>query len=256
MHFPININVFILTLDEIARESPMHVQSNPTFTRIMIEGGTPGRAELASFAAQGKPVHLIECDFEETDLSNLDMSGWRFEDCVLKRTNFTGATLEEAEFLSCRGAFINFTAARMVGSVLAKCDFNNGQFTGASVLQVSFIGCKLTGADFTRAHSTGVVFKETTLSAARLPGFSFRKDTLERVDFSMADLVKCDFRNAVFSGSSLRESNLSDARFEGADLRGADLGGLKLSDARMFKGATISRDQAGTLLSQLGLIVR
>ena len=32
--------------------------------------------------------------------------------------------------------------------------------------------------------------------AAILPGFSFRKHQLTRVDFSMADLVKCDFREA------------------------------------------------------------
>ena len=71
---------------------------------------------------------------------------------------------------------------------------------------------------------------------------------MKRVDFSVADLAKCDFREAIFSGSSLREANLVDARFEGADLRGADLGGIRLDDARKFKGATISREQAGLSL--------
>ena len=51
-------------------------------------------------------------------------------------------------------------------------------------------------------------------------------------------------------------SNLSGSRFEGADLRGADLGGLKLVDAGLFRGATISPRQAGELLGGLGLIIR
>ena len=44
--------------------------------------------------------------------------------------------------------------------------------------------------------------------------------------------------------------------FEGADLRGADIGGLRLFDAALFRGATISREQAGQLLGELGLNVR
>ncbi len=49
---------------------------------------------------------------------------------------------------------------------------------------------------------------------------------------------------------------MKDARFQGADLRGADLGGLRIGDAAVFKGATISREQAGQLLREFGLNVR
>jgi uncharacterized protein YjbI with pentapeptide repeats len=68
--------------------------------------------------------------------------------------------------------------------------------------------------------------------------------------------IRPDFRATVFEDCSLREANMADARFAGADLRGADLGGLRLMDAPLFRGATISRDQAGRLLSELGLDVR
>jgi uncharacterized protein YjbI with pentapeptide repeats len=54
----------------------------------------------------------------------------------------------------------------------------------------------------------------------------------------------------------LRDANIIGARFDGADLRGADLGGLRLIDAAVFRGATISRHQAGELLGELGLIVK
>ena len=60
----------------------------------------------------------------------------------------------------------------------------------------------------------------------------------------------------TFEDCSLRDAVLTDARFEGADLRGTDIGGVRLEDARRFKGATISRAQAAELLSELGLNVR
>lgn len=233
----------------------MTTPSAPGAALKTIHGGAPSRTEIAAMVAKKQPMRLLNCDLDEVDLSNLDMTGWCFEGCILKRTNFTGATLDDAAFASCRGAFVDFTAAKLVEATIEKCDFNNGKFGGATVTQASFVGCKLTGADFTRARAHAVLFKETTLSAAYLPGFSFHKVKIERVDFSLADLARCDFREASFSGSSLREANLVDARFEGADLRGADLGGIRLHDARKFKGATISRDQAGALLAEMGLRV-
>ena len=98
-----------------------------------------------------------------------------------------------------------------------------------------------------------VRFEETLLISAKLPAHSFRKQTLRRVDFGHADLRKADFREAVLEGCSLRDANLAGARFDKADLRGADLGGLRLIDASLFRGATISREQAGQLLAELGL---
>ncbi|GLK45519.1 MULTISPECIES: hypothetical protein [Novosphingobium] len=40
-----------------------------------------------------------------------------------------------------------------------------------------------------------------------------------------------------------------------ADLRGADLCGIEMMDARLFRGALISRDQAADPLAQMGLNV-
>lgn len=65
------------------------------------------------------------------------------------------------------------------------------------------------------------------------------------------DVVDCDLEDVDLSGL-----DLTGWRFEGSDLRGADLGGRRLVDAGLFRGATISREQAGQLLGELGLNVR
>ena len=79
--------------------------------------------------------------------------------------------------------------------------------------------------------------------------------TASELHFSEADLRFCDFRNAVFEDCSLRGAYLQECRFEGADLRGADIGGVKITDAKRYKGAIISKQQAAHLLGQLGLQV-
>ncbi len=112
------------------------------------------------------------------------------------------------------------------------------------------------GADLSETRAIGLELTEVLFGLALLPGLSFRKTTLNGVDFSEADLRSCDFRETVFEDCSLRDANLTGCRFEQADLRGADLGGIKLGDARRFKGALISRRQAADLLGQLGLFVQ
>jgi uncharacterized protein YjbI with pentapeptide repeats len=108
----------------------------------------------------------------------------------------------------------------------------------------------------TDVRALEIRIEETLLINAKMPSRDFRKAKLIRLDFSQADVSKCDFRYTTFVDCSLREALLDGARFEGADLRGADLGGVRLGDASQFRGATISRDQASRLLSEVGLKVR
>lgn len=228
-----------------------HLSPNRT-----IHEQTLSRADVEALAASGQPHTLIDCDLEEADLSALDLSGWVFERCTVRRTNFTEARLDGSAWLSCRGALCDFTGAHLTEARFQSSDFNNAALRRARLGSAVFRSCKLTGADFTDARALDAAFEETLLINARLPSFSFRKQTLRRVDFSQADLRKCDFRQTVFEECSLREASLGGCRFDGADLRGADLGGLRLVDAGLFRGATISREQAGQLLAELGLNVR
>lgn len=224
------------------------------FSDHVVRGRTLDRTDIERMA--GLPRTLIDCDLEEADLSGLDLSHWRFERCNLRHTDVSRTGLEGTVWQSCRGAFANLTACDLSEASFISTDFNNASFKRANLHSARFSQCKLTGADLFEVKGLELSFDETLLVGAKLAGHSFRKVTLNRIDFSQADLRKCDFRQTTFAQCSLREANMEGARFDGADLRGADLGGLRLFDAGMFRGATISREQAAQLLSELGLNVR
>ena len=202
------------------------------------------------------PYHLIDCDLDEADLSGLNLSRWKFERCSFRRCDFSRGNLEGTVWQSCRGAFANFTGSDLSEAVLIASDFNNASFKYSTPASASFSQCKLTGADLSGVKAADVHFDETLLVNAKIPEHSFRKERLRRIDFSQCDLRKCDFRLATFEECSLRDADMDGSRFEGADLRGADLGGLRLADAGLFRGATISREQATQILSELGINVR
>lgn len=222
--------------------------SGPTFSVRVLSC-----ADVTSIASSATPVRLVDCDLVEAQLEGLDLIGWQFARCDMRRVVFKDAQLEGTAWASCRGAFANFVGADLTDATFTSCDFNNAVLRAARMSQVSFTGCKLTGADLSDVTATDAHFEETLLVGAKLASFSFRKQQLKRIDFSHADLNKADFRESEFNGCSLRDANLAGARFDKADLRGADLGGLRLIDARLFRGATISREQAGHLLAELGL---
>jgi fluoroquinolone resistance protein len=167
----------------------------------------------------------------EADLNELDLQGCEFVRCRAGHANFSSCNFTEARFLF--------------------CDFNNSKWRGTIVSSAFFQDCKLTGDQLAFANTLmPPVFERCLLINANLRGLSFRRAQLDGDDFHGAD-----FRDAVLTGCSLREANVANARFEGADLRGADLGSLQLADASRFKGAIISKKQAGELLSGLGLKV-
>ncbi|WP_029624700.1 pentapeptide repeat-containing protein [Sphingomonas sp. KC8] len=226
------------------------------FADRAIRAKTLSRSDVEILSIAGSPSEIVDCDLEEADLSDLNLTGWTFERCNMRRTKFTGARLEGTRWISCRGPFADFVGVDLSEAVFSASDFNNAGFRRAGLSAAVFRGCKLTGADLTDAKCMDAVFEETLLINAKLPSHSFRKLTLRRLDFSQADIRKCDFRDVVFEACSLRDANMHGSRFEGADLRGADIGGLRLMDAALFRGATISREQAGQLLGELGLNVR
>ena len=172
-------------------------------------------------------MRFVDCDFEGVDLSELDLAGCVFDQCLVRQTKLNGAKLEASRWTGCRGAFAGFGGASLTDAAFRACDLNNASFRGAFMSSVGFSRCKLTGCDLSEVRTLGTIFEETLLVAAKLPSFSFRKMVLDRVDFSQADLRKADFRHAVFKGCSLHEADTADARFEGANLRGAAGGSPK-----------------------------
>ena len=100
---------------------------------------------------------------------------------------------------------MSFVGANLSEAAFSGGDFNNSVWRRATLTSAKFVGIKLTGADFTEARPMHAQFEEVLLVSAKLPGFSFRQETLRRVDLSGADVRKGVFRMTVFEDCSLRE---------------------------------------------------
>lgn len=221
----------------------------------LLENITLTGADLKELGARNCALVLRNCNLESIDLRNYEATDWRFERCNLSNAHFNGARFDNTTFLACRAATASFVGATLMETTIDGGDFSNSTFRGTTLSSVKFTHCKMTGVDMTDADAFDVCFDNVLLVLANMRGFSFRKHHLDGVNFSDADLSLCDFRGAIMTECSLRNTNISECRFEDADLRGVDIGGIKLTAAHRFKGATISKRQAAELLAQLGMRV-
>lgn len=224
----------------------------PTLT---IAHETVTRARLEDLLTQDATLLLEDCDLEGADLSRLQLQDCAFVRCAVAETSFYAANLARTRWQRVRGGHADFESADLVDARFDACDLNNASWRRSKLASVTFRDCKLTGARFEEVSQLGLYFEDSLLVGADLRRMSFRKATLRGLDFAEADISGCDFRDAVFENCSLRDAHIKDTRFEQADLRDADLGGLKLANAKLFMGATISSRQAAEIVRAMGLNV-
>lgn len=210
----------------------------------------------AAIRAATMPVHVVECDLEDVDLSGLDLTNFSFERCTLIKTDLSHIHAAATTWTGCRARQAVVKGADLTDAVFKGGDWNNSDWERATIAGAAFMGVKLTGSSFVSVKSLGARFEDCPMRSANLRGLSFKKARLGQCDMTTADLSDTDFREAVFgSGSSLAGAAITSARFAGADLREADLSGHGPASLDILKGARISATQAVQIVRNSGMIV-
>lgn len=210
----------------------------------------------AAIARATMPVHFVECDLQNVDLTRLDLTGFTFDRCNLIEADISHSTAASTTWTGCRARRMSARGVDLTDAVFKSGDWNNAVWTGAMLAGTSYTGVKLTGGDFTNAKTLGISFEDCPMVSCDIRGVSFRKSRPGRCDLSNANVCGIDFRDAVFGeGSSLANARILDARFDGADLRNVDLAGHGLDAIAILKGARITIAQAAAMITGAGLKV-
>ncbi len=196
------------------------------------------------------------------DLSNLNLSGLKFENCTLLEVNFAGCQFKGVTFKNV--ALKNCTFQDRIGGDLSGVKFDkhttlqNCPLTHVTldrpVLKSlyngghrDFCGANLTGADLRGLTLTDANFEGGCLSAAR-----FEKSTLVRANFKGVTLASPPAQSAPYTpflGCNITHALLNEAMFnQCVSDRVRDFSGTTITDAKTnqrirglnFNGATLS----------------
>jgi uncharacterized protein YjbI with pentapeptide repeats len=191
---------------------------------------------LASGGREGRMAYLEDADLRQADLRGADLSGAVLNGANLERAELAGARLRNAAMGRVNMAYADLAGADLSGANLQRAIASGAGFDDARLANVILHGARLDYARLRRANLTGAVASNTQCFRADLSD-----TTLDKVDFTGANLIS----------ASLAGANISNTDFGEANLRGANLAGARFAsdDEKhevVVKGLTAKPEEAGT----------
>ncbi len=188
------------------RRKPTALRKPDYFPAENVLTGLDG-PRLLALGRELEQYHFVGCD-----LSEVNLSGLRFEDCLFERCNLTnarlgGAALHNVAFADCKLLGLNFGACQdmLFGVHFDLCQLRYASFAGKKLAGMRFGQCSLAEVDFTNADLSGVVFVGCDLAQAI---------------FHDTQLVGTDFTTATNFSIDPEANRLTGARFALAGLPG------------------------------------
>ncbi len=128
------------------------------------------------------------CNFSNCNFSNTNLSEITFSDCSFKNCDFSLAKLEKTafqniEFTGCKllGLFFETCNSLLYSAKFKGCILNLSSFYALDLKETIFSDCSMQKVDFTEANLTLSRFEKCDLAGA-----IFRDTNVEKVDFKTA----------------------------------------------------------------------
>lgn len=136
-----------------------------------------------SYPSRFAGAKIRDCEFsgsliEQVDFSKADLSGTRFDNCLIVRPEFTGTLF-----------------SRQITRNVSSSDF---KLTGCHCVQLDLSKRNLSGVDLYASRFDDCTFVRCDLSSANLA-----RCTLHKTDLSEADLSYSNMRGTIFEGTDL-----------------------------------------------------
>ncbi|MBI5879688.1 MAG: pentapeptide repeat-containing protein [Chloroflexi bacterium] len=178
--------------------------------------------------------------FTNWDWIGQTAAGIRFEQALIRRAVFSGATLPQF---------------RLIDARVEVSDLSNTICDRPRFQRVEFSECRLLGAQWPECRLEDVVFRECDLRDAVLVLARCRAVRFEQCNLTGATLLEADLTGVVFAGCDLTDVVFHGARMAGADLRGSILNNARAGAAEL-KGVIIDAAQAAQVVTLFGVVVR
>jgi fluoroquinolone resistance protein len=169
-----------------------------TFDKVDFTTKAPEKAEYDQCI-------FLNCNFYESDISDITFSGCLFENCDFSLVRCMNAVFNDVRFVNCKLLGVHFdTCNPLLFSVyFENCLIRISSFYKLRLKKTKFIRCNLQEADFTDSDLSGALFDDCDLQGALFENTNLeRADLLTSYHFSI-DPEKNRIRKARFSRSGI-----------------------------------------------------
>ena len=200
---------------------------------VKLDGAMMGRSSLDGGDLRGaslKDVNLARSTLQGAILDGADLTRANFFESNLDGASMKDTRLERVTFLRTVFGKVDFGGAKWKMVVVLEADLAGARFAGLETDQVSLLKSSVEKVDFSGAKLTRTTFVEC--AGAEL---SFAGATLTRVAF----VSECRFEKANFVGATLhnvctRGTSMIESDFTEASARECDLSSTDLTRAKLY----------------------
>lgn len=147
------------------------------------------------------------CDLSEQNLSDFKFIDCDFFDCNLSLAKLDRTSFREVNFKDCKMIGLQFERCQPFGLAFnfENCQLNHSSFFQLGIRKTKFKNCQLREVDFGEADLLSASFNESDLSQAL---------------FQNTNLEKADFREAINYSIDPENNRLKGARFSSSGIAG------------------------------------
>ena len=126
---------------------------------------------------------FTNCNFDNSDLSNIVFSQCDFIDCNFSNADVMHTTLDDVTFTGCKilGVLFQNCNAFLLSFKFINCTLNLSSFYQLKITRTNFSNCIMHQVDFTETEAKYVIFKDCDLYQS-----IFDRTNLEHSDFTSA----------------------------------------------------------------------
>jgi uncharacterized protein YjbI with pentapeptide repeats len=223
--------------------------SGASLRRAKMGKAVLAEADLSGANLEGaflEGANLSKAIFSGARLANVKASGVVAMDLSLAGIVAPGIVLDQAKFLNCDLANVDFSGASLHRTVFLNCNMENARLTRTRLSKSVFVEkCQLAGADFSDSDLSEANLRGTIMPSCRLDRTKLTNADLSEADLTGASLVGACAIGARFVTANLGRAVLADGNFAQADLSRADLRGTDMRKAGFYE-ANLSRVKRDT----------
>ncbi len=174
-------------------------------------------------------------DWACLDLSNKNLDGMNFSDCLMEQVNLSGASLIGANFSGAILARANFNKANC-----SRANFNNANIGASSCINTnfdhaSFLETKLSKSQFGNTCFSYAKFVNPEVLEIELDTCNFEHSLIENWQFLELQLNNINFKSATLTICNFINCSLKDCRFDNANLTSTAWSDTGLSSVSFVK---------------------
>lgn len=187
------------------------------------------------------PLFIEEQTFDRVDYSQNPLEKGAYEQCLFLNCDFSDSDLSNMNFVACE---------------FHDCNLSNVNLHHTALQDVFFKACKLMGLHFENCSGFGFSIRVencqlnlSTFYKQKLSKMVFTKSKLQEVDFT-----DCDLSASVFDGCDLLNATFTNTNLKNADFRTAYNFAID-PENNQIKGAKFALQTVGGLLSKYNISI-